>query len=179
MEDKTMKLVKKCLDDADFIWYYLAPLYSCTNHDVERVEKELGIIFPPEYIAHLTGEYPGIYIEASDEVWPKDIKGGAFWFFLHSIHTYTASDAQEDVEDEMRLIVEGKRFMQETGLHICPILKRVSDADVYCTDANGNIVQFSHEGFTTTTIEMDFWTLFEQELNELRKRKEMMVERNR
>lgn len=127
----------------------------------------------------LPGNFRASIIEASDEVWPKDIRGGAFWWFLHSIHTYTVSDAPEDVEDKMRLVVEGKRFMEETGLHICPILKRVSDADVYCVDEQSNIVQFSHEGFTTTKIEMNFWELFEQELKELQKRKEMMVEKNK
>ena len=80
MEDKTMQLVEQCLDNEDFIWYYLAPLNSCTKDDVKRVENELKVKFPKEYVAHLTGKYPGIYIEASDEVWPKDIKGGAFCF---------------------------------------------------------------------------------------------------
>lgn len=178
MEDKTMKLVETCLDDEDFIWYYLAPQNSCTIDDVNRAEKELGVKFPCEYRAHLMGEYPGIFIEASDEVWSKDIKGGAFWHFLHSIHTYTASLPNDEVEEEMRLVTTGKRFMEETGLPIVPIFRRLMDADVYCVDKQGDIVQFLHEEFTTKKVDMNFWELFEQELKELQKRKEMMIEKN-
>ena len=172
-----MQYVKQNLDDADFIWYYLAPLNSATLADVQRAEESLGIKLPQDYIEHLTGEYPGIFIEADENIWPRTFKGGAFWWFLHSVHTYTVSSAENDIEDEMRLEVAGKDFMQKTGLKAVPIFSVLADADVYCADENGKIVQYSHEENTLTDTGLTFWQLFERELKELQNRKEKMVEK--
>jgi hypothetical protein len=45
-------------------------------------------------------------------------------------------------------------------------------------DAQGDIVQFSHEGFTLTKTGLDFWALLERELKQLQAFKLKMVAYN-
>ncbi|MDR1409646.1 MAG: SMI1/KNR4 family protein [Oscillospiraceae bacterium] len=175
MEDRTLRLIETCVDTDDIDWFWLAPQNSCTRDDVRRVETELGVKLPDEYAAHLTGGLPGVFVIANDEIWPKTRRGGAFWMFMYALHTFTVSAGTEDVEDEMRLINAGRRFMEETGLKAVPILKWQLDADCYCANENGEIYSFSHETGELTKVELDFWALFERELCHLQENKVRMA----
>lgn len=170
--NKTIEYIEKNLTNADFMYYPLAP-NRITDTDIDDVEKELGIKFPNDYREHLLGSHPGILVEATDEVWPKSRKGGAFWMFLYGLQTYSAS---KESEDWMRLSIQGKKFMEETGLKAVPILKRSLDADFYCVDETSKIVQFFHEELILKEVNLSFWELFDQELKELELRKERMKE---
>jgi hypothetical protein len=178
MEDKTMKILGKYLDN-DFRVSPMAPNQSAIE-DVKLIENELQIKFPKEYIAHLLGEGAevlgerGLYIEVKEEIWPrpKQYDVGPFWSFLYGIHTFTPS---KESQDWMRLEFAGKQFIEETGIKAVPILKIIGDANVYCTNENGEIVQYNHEENIIERIGVDFWELFEKELSELKKRKEMKI----
>jgi hypothetical protein len=75
----------------------------------------------------------------------------------------------------MRLEFAGKQFFEETGIKAAPILKIIGDANVYCVNETGNIVQYDHEQNIVEETNMDFWQLFEKELSELKERKEMKI----
>jgi hypothetical protein len=181
MKDKTMGLLEKYLDNG-FRISPMAPDKS-TIHNINKIEKILGINFPEEYIAHLLGEGAevlgerGLYIEVKEEIWPRakayDI--GPFWSFLYGIHTFTAS---KESENWMRLEIAGKKFIEETGIKAIPILKIIGDANIYCVNENGKIVQYIHDENTIEEREMNFWELFEKELKELRERKDMKIKEN-
>ncbi|MDR1464732.1 MAG: hypothetical protein LBJ11_05465 [Oscillospiraceae bacterium] len=174
MADKTMQLVQDCVEENAIDWFWLAPLHSCTMDDVKAVETALGMRFPAEYAAHLTGEYPGIFLMANDDVWPKTRRGGAFWMFMYSLHTFTAAGPGDEVEEEMRLVNAGRAFMEDTGLKAVPILKWQLDADCWCVDEDGDIARFSHETGELTKTGLGFWELFERELRQLQTNAERM-----
>jgi hypothetical protein len=182
MEDKTMEILEKYLDK-DFRVSPMAPNKSTIN-DVNAIEQTLGIKFPQEYIAHLLAENAevlgerGIYIEVKEDIWPraKPYDVAPFWSFLYGIHTFTPS---KQSEDWMRLEFVGKQFYEETGIKAVPILKIVTDADLYCVNETGNIFQYHHEENELEEVKMDFWELFEKELKELKERKELKIKQNK
>ena len=171
LEDRTMEFVKAFDEDDDFMVYEMAS-EKCTEKNVTDVEKILGVKFPNEYKAHILGDVAGgVFVEVIEEIWPRKRGGGAAWMFFSGLHTFTPS---KDSDDWMRLEVVGNDFMKETGLKAVPILKILCDADVYCVNENGEIVQFCHEGFALTKVNMNFWELLDRELKALNERKEMM-----
>jgi hypothetical protein len=172
MEDKTLDLIKEFDEDKDFMIYPLTPEEcAVTLNDVEEIEKTLGVKFPDEYKAHILGKVPGMLVEVIEDIWPRQKGGGAAWKFFYELHTFTAS---KDSEDWMRLEIEGKKFIEENGLKAVPILKITHDADVFCVNEDGKIVQFKHEEGVLSEIKMNFWELLDYELKELKKRKEKM-----
>jgi hypothetical protein len=144
----------------------------------------LEIKFPEEYIAHLVAEGAevlgerGLYIEVKEEIWPraKPYDVGPFWSFLYGIHTFTAS---KESADWMRLEIVGKQFFEETGIKAVPILRIIGDANLYCVNKYAKIIQYDHEQNIVEEIGMNFWELFDRELNELKKRKEMKIKENK
>lgn len=182
MEDKTMEILKKYLD-GDFMVSPMAPNKS-TIHDITKIEKMLNIKFPDEYIAHLLAEGAevlserGVYIEVKEEIWPraKPYDVGPYWSFLYGIHTFTAS---KESADWMRLEIAGKQFINDTGIKAVPILQIIGDANPYCANEDGKIVQYDHEQNIIEEIKLDFWDLFERELKELKQRKEMKIKENK
>jgi hypothetical protein len=76
-------------------------------------------------------------------------------------------------EDWMRLEFVGEQFYEETGIKAVPVLKIIGDANLYCVNEAGKIVQYDHEQNIVEGIDLNFWELFEKELSELKERKEM------
>jgi hypothetical protein len=177
MEDKTWDLIKD-LDD-DFTFHRLVPK-ECTVKldDVEIIENKFGVKFPDEYKTHILGKIPGLILEVNENVWPRPKKNdiGPFWSFLYCIHTFSASN---ECADWLRLDYAGKQFIDETGIKAIPILEIIGDENVYCVDKDGKIVQYDHEQNTVKEIKLTFWKLFEREINELKKRKEMKIKTNK
>ncbi|HEY0965481.1 MAG TPA: SMI1/KNR4 family protein [Candidatus Saccharimonadales bacterium] len=154
--------------------------HASSVEDVRAIEKELGVKFPAEYVAHLTGggsegalEGKGVYIEVKEEFWPapKALDVGPAWTMMNGLQTYTAS---KDSEDWMRLESEGKAFMERTGIRAVPILKALGSSIVYCVDEEGKIGLFV-PGMDLRPVEGTFWDIFEQELKALAERKEKML----
>ncbi len=174
-EDRTLELMEKYLD-GDYKVSPMAP-YKSTIDDIKNIEKELGIAFPDEYIAHLLGENDeilgnrGVYIEVKEDIWrrPKLYDVAPFWSFMYGFHTFTAC---KESADWMRLDIEGKNFMEDTGIKAVPILKIVSDSNLYCVDENKQIVKYNHDENIVENTNMNFWEIFEFELQELSERKE-------
>jgi hypothetical protein len=75
----------------------------------------------------------------------------------------------------MRLEIVGKQFFEENGIKAVPILKIIGDANMYCVNRTGKIVQYDYEQNIVEEIDMDFWELFEKELKELKERKERKI----
>lgn len=178
MKDRTIELMKKYLD-GDYKVSPMAPFRS-TLQDIKDIEKELDINFPDEYIAHLLGKNDeslgdrGIYIEVKEEIWrrPKLYDVAPFWNFLYGFHTFTAC---KESDDWMKLEFVGKNFLTDTGIKAVPILKIVSDTNLYCVDENKQIVKYNHDENSIENTNMNFWEVFEFELKELKDRKELKL----
>lgn len=176
--DRTMELLQKYLD-RDYTLFPMAE-ESASTEDVAAIGNELGITFPAEYVAHLTGEGggaldgKGVFIEVKEEFWPapKALDVGPAWKTMNGLHTYTAS---KDSEDWMRLESAGKDFMARTNLRAVPILKIASNPNVYCVDEHGQIGQFFSDLGEIRPVDGTFWDIFERELKALAERKEQML----
>src|SRR5208283_72341 len=96
MSDKTTELLAKYLDQ-DFKVFPMAEK-PCTASDIGRIEKNFKIKMPKEYSEHICGEFPGLFVEVKEEVWPrpKPYDVGASWTFLFGIHSFTARSESPD-----------------------------------------------------------------------------------
>ena len=168
-EDRTEAILTKHLD-GDFQVFPMAESRTSLSQ-IERIGLRHGVRYPDEFAAHMCGRFPGIYVEVNESLWPRPKKFdvGPFWSFLYALHTFTSAP---ESEEWMRLDIVAESFQQKTGLIAAPILKVVGDADVYCVDAEGRLVQFDHELNELRPLDLGFWQLFDREVGELRARKE-------
>ena len=171
--DRTDEILSRHLD-SDFIVFPMAEDIA-TRAMVADVEQQVGVRFPTEYVSHVCGQFPGVYVAAKEEVWPRpepyDV--GPFWTFLFAVHTFTPLKTGLDW---MRLDVVAEQFQSETGLRAAPILKLKGDANLFCVDEAGSILGYDHELNTLSPSGIGFWDLFEREVTELVGRKNRLVE---
>jgi hypothetical protein len=167
--DQTEAILETHLD-GDFTVFPMAKTLQ-SSADVKNIGRKLGISYPPEFCAHIGGRFPGLYVEVKKEVWsrPKEYDVGPFWSFLYALHTYTSAT---DSVPWMRLDCAAETFRSRTGLLAAPVLRIVGDADLYCTNAQGQLVQFRHETNELEPVRLSFWQLLEREIRELRERKD-------
>jgi hypothetical protein len=172
LPDHTEAILGRHLD-ADFRVFPMAEERQ-TGTQVAAIARQRGVTYPPEYLAHVCGRFPGIYVEVKEEIWPRPevYQVGPFWSFLYGLHTFTSA---EESEPWMRLDREAESFQNESGMCAAPVLRIVGDADVYCVDARGRLVQFKHETNQLDPVGLTFWELFEREVRELRARKDRKV----
>jgi hypothetical protein len=134
------------------------------------IGKRYGVAYPEEFVAQLSGRFPGIYVEVKEDVWPRpklyDV--GPFWSFLYALHTFTPSP---ESEDWMRLDIAAEQFQEKTGIVAAPVLKIVGNPDMYCVDAEGKIVHYDHELNEVKPENRTFWELFDWQVAELKDRK--------
>jgi hypothetical protein len=167
-EDQTVEILDRHLD-ADF---RVSPMADTPTSlaQIKSIGKTFGVEYPLELAAHICGQFPGVFVEVKESVWPRpqayDV--GPFWSFLYAIHTYTS--ASESM-DWMRLDFAAASFQKRTGLPAAPILRRVGDANLFCVDAKGKLLQFDHEENTLDPVDLNFWGLFEREVADLKTRK--------
>jgi len=167
-EDRTEAILGKYLDD-DFIVFPMAE--ECARPEqVEEVGRRYGIPYPKEFIAHVCGRFPGMYVEVKETVWPRpklnDV--GPFWSFLSGVHTYTPVPGSEPW---MRLADAAGSFQEQTGLKAAPVLRIVGDRDLYCVDSGGVLVRFRHEESELEPVKSSFWEILDLEIRELSARK--------
>jgi len=165
--DRTVAILDRYLD-ADFRIFPMAEAAS-TIARIRAIEQEYGIRYPGEFVAQALGQFPGIYVEVKEEIWPRPeaLQVGPFWTF--STHETGYTPAAES-ESWMRLDTAAESFRQQ-GLAAAPILRVVGDADVYCATPSGGIARFQHETGELKPFQGGFWQLFEQEISALRDRK--------
>ncbi len=167
-EDQTEAILGRHLD-SDFRVFPMAETKT-TAAQIEAIGRKYGIAYPPELVAHICGRFPGMFVEVKEEIWPRPklYEAGPFWSFLYAVHTFTSAP---ESEDWMRLDSTAESFQSGTGLVAGPILRVVGDADLYCVDADGRLVQFDHEANSLEPIPLNFWQLLEREIAELHARK--------
>jgi hypothetical protein len=168
LEDRTETILGKYLD-GDFTVFPMAE-GNARSEQVEAVGVRYGIPYPPEFNAHVCGRFPGMYVEVKEAIWPRPKPNdvGPFWSFLYGVHTYTPISGSEPW---MRLADAAESFQKQTGLKAAPVLRIVGDADLYCVDSAGALVQFLNEEARLEPIKMGFWELLEREIRELASRK--------
>jgi hypothetical protein len=167
-EDQTEAILGRYLD-GDFHVFPMAETQT-SGVQIEAIGRKHGVKYPPEFAAHICGRFPGIYVEVKEAIWPRPklFNVGPFWSFLYALHTFTSAS---ESEDWMRLDAAAETFQRDTGFVAAPVLKIVGDADLYCVDGDGRLMQFRHELNEMQPVELDFWQLFEREIADLHARK--------
>jgi hypothetical protein len=168
-EDQTKAILDRHLD-GDFMVFPMADTPTSLNQ-IEVIAKKHGVIYPSELAAHICGHFPGMYLEVKEEIWPraKEYDVGPFWSFLYGLHSYTSAPASDPW---MRLDSAAEEFQKGSGLIAAPVLKILGDADLYCVDSRGQLVQYDHELNELQQVNLNYWQLLEREIAELCERKE-------
>ena len=166
--DRTSDLLGQHFD-ADFTAFPMAE-HTATREMVAEIGERCGVVYPPEFIAHVTGRFPGLYVAVKEEVWPRPrpLDVGPFWTFLYGVHSFTPVAASEDW---MRLDIAAERFKAQTGLSAAPVLRVIGDSNVFCISADGRLQEFDHELNSLTPLDLNFWDLLDRELAALADRK--------
>ena len=170
----TSRLQDKTKEILDSIWcddyYIIAARESAPSADyLRQFAKEHGVKFSDEYIAHSSNFYGGLYLEVKEEIWPRAGVGsvGPFWSFLYGIYTFAYSD---DAPEWLNINTMTAQF-SAMGHKVVPILKVISDSDVYCFNDQGEIVRWSHEEDIFNKFEGSFFDLLAFEVKELDERR--------
>jgi len=159
--------------DRDF-QCYAAHDQAPSRSQLKQVAAKYGCKLPDDFVAHSTGPLGGIYIEVNEEVWPraKEFDIAPFWSFLYGLHVFGLS---RDIQDWMNIDLAAAEFRQQTDHSLVPCLRVMGDADMYLFNAHGRIVRWSHETDELEPFAGGFFELFEQEVRELRQRKDRKV----
>jgi hypothetical protein len=171
-KDQTEEILNRYLD-RDF-YVAAAGKNAPTKERLKEVAARFGCSLPKDFIAHSTGRLGGIYVEVKEEIWPRPpaYAVGPFWSFLYAVFVYGLGD---EIPEWMNMELKAAEFEEATGHRLLPCLKRIGDADFYLFDEQGRIVQWNHESGELEPFDGSFFELFEQEIRELRERKDLKV----
>jgi hypothetical protein len=167
--DRTEELLRQHLD-RDFTVFPMAGTPT-SEAQIRTIEKTYRVKYPAEFVAHVLGQFPGVWIEVKEAIWPrpKEYDVTPFWSFLYGLHTCTSAPASEPW---MRLDTVAEEFEKMSGLKAAPILRIVGDANVYCATDTATIVRYNHEINKLEPVPGDFWQVLDREVRELRERKD-------
>ncbi len=170
--DRTRAILRKYLD-ADFTCM-VGEAGVTSAEQIEHLGHEIGCRFPSEFIAHCTGDLPGLYVEVKEEKWPRPklYEVGPTWSFQYGLFVYSLSS---DAPEWMQLVPALEEFRKRTGRALTPCFGIVGDADIYLFDSVGEIVRWNHETYETDPFGGSFFDLLEQEIKELRERKDLKI----
>jgi|GEM_PF-701298 len=163
------QLFDKYLDN-DFKAYF-DPKSSPSRKDFRNFEKKYSIALPRDFKDFSASPFGGAYIEVKETVWPrpKKYEVGPFWSFFYAFYVYSFS---KDCPQWLDIDIQAQEFTTKVNSDYIPFLRVVGNADVYCFDKSGRIVQWDHELEEFNYIDKSFNELLESEMVELRKRKE-------
>lgn len=144
-----------------------------SKKELKEFSLRYGVTLPPEFLAHASGYWGGLYLEVREEFWPRHKAGdvGPYWSFLYGLFVYALS---EEAPDWMQIKAAADEF-KEMGHQVIPFLKIVGDADVYCFDAMGRICRWSHEEDTFELYDGNFFDLLRYEFLELEDRRKQKL----
>lgn len=166
--DRTTEILESHLD-GDFKVFPMANR-AANRGDVVELESQYGFAFPSEFVLHLLGRFPGVYVEAKESVWPrpKALDVGPFWSFLYGVHTFTPCKSSNDW---MRIDLVADQIFEESGLRLIPVLKRVGDRNIMCFNSYGRLGEYWHETSEFKETDGTFWDVLEREVRDLVDRK--------
>jgi len=145
---------------------------SCTGSepgadDVAAFEETVGFGLPDEFREFTMSPLGGLYIEVREAHWPRprELDVGAFWSFLYGIKVFGIA---KDIPGWLDIRVQYRQMVESGVTGLVPFLQRVNDADRFCFDAAGRIVDWSHEEpDERRLVDSTFTELLMQEIRDL------------
>lgn len=146
-----------------------------SEDDVAAFEATVGFCLPEEFRAFTMSPLGGLYLEVLEALWrrPKEFDVGPFWSFLYGIKVFGIAEGIPELLD----IRVQHQEMKEAGVDgLVPFLQLIGDADCFCFNAMGDIVQWSHEDPAEhPIIDRTFSELLMDEIQNLEIRKECKI----
>lgn len=141
------------------------------NAEISAFESEFCVQLPKDFREFSLSALGGIYVEAKESVWPhpKQFQVAAFWTFLNGVFAFGFSPKAPEF---MSIRQQTTEFRSQTGSLMVPCLKILSNADIYCFSPDGKMHRWDHETEEFNPIAKSFAQLLDDELGELRKRKD-------
>lgn len=112
--------------------------------DVAAFERDCGFSLPAEFRQFTMSPLGGLYMEVREELWPRPSQYavGPFWSFLYAVKVFGISVG---IPDWLNLRAQFAAMRAEGFTDLVPFLQRECDANRYCFNPQGQIVQWDHE----------------------------------
>jgi hypothetical protein len=146
-----------------------------SEDDVAAFEASVGFPLPGEFREFTMSSLGGLYIEVREELWrrAKEFEVGPFWSFLYGIKVFGIA---QDIPEWLDIRVQYQEMKDSGVIGLVPFLQLVGDADCYCFDSSGTIIEWSHEEpDERRSLATTFSELLMQELEELEIRKQRKI----
>ncbi len=147
-----------------------------TDDDIVDFEREVGYRLPDDFREFTKSSLGGLYMAVREELWPrpKPYAVGPFWSFLYGLNVFGIAT---DIPDWLDIRVRWRQFRDQAWADLIPFLQRIGDADAYCFNTDGQIVEWSHdEPDERRVVDMTFPDLLLQEIHELDERKNRKIQ---
>ena len=134
-------------------------------------EKEFGVRLPGDFRELSLSKFGGFHIEVKESIWPRPeaYAVGPHWTFLYGFYVYGFG---KELDDWMEIGAQTRELRKETGCEIVPCLKVICEPDFYCFDSGGKLYQWDCELDGLNPVERSFLEMFEEEMRQLRERKD-------
>jgi len=140
--------------------------------DIAAFEATIGFRLPHEFRQFTMSPLGGLYMEVKEELWPRpklyDV--GPFWSFLYGLKVFGIA---EGIPEMLDIRVQTSRMAAAGFGHLVPFLQRIGDANQYCFNPSGQILDWDHEvPLESRVVDEPFSEVLLKEIRELEKRKE-------
>jgi len=143
--------------------------------DILAFESEIGFRLPEDFRQFTLSPLGGLYMEVRENLWPrpKMYDVGPFWSFLYGLKVFGIAST---IPEWLDIRNAYQKLRSEGFPDLVPFLQRVGDANRYCFQRGGGIVEWDHEEpDKREVLNTDFASLFMREIRELEERKDQKV----
>ncbi|QJE94732.1 SMI1/KNR4 family protein [Luteolibacter luteus] len=143
--------------------------------EISAFESEIGFALPDEFRELAIHPLGGLYISASEEVWPEPepYSVGPMWSFLRGLLVYSLSSA---APDWLHMRSAWQEMKNAGAGDLVPFLKILGDADPYCFTPEGKIVIWRHEDpENPEAVDMSFSEAVMHEIRALEERTQRKI----
>ena len=117
----------------------------------------------------------GLYMEVRESIWPrpKQYDVGPFWSFLYGLKVFGIA---AKIPEWLDIRIAYQKLSSEGFPELVPFLQLVGNANRFCFQRDGGIVEWDHEEpDKREVLDKDFASLFMREIRGLEKRKDQKV----
>ncbi len=146
-----------------------------SEDDVATFESVVGFRLPDDFRKFTMSSLGGLYIEVREDLWPRAKAGdvGPFWSFLYGIKVFGIA---EGIPEWLDIRAKYREFCDNEVSGLVPFLQLSGDANCYCFDSKGTIIEWSHEEpQERRPVLLSFSQLLMREIQDLEIRKQCKV----
>ncbi len=140
--------------------------------DIASFETEIGFRLPDDFREFTMSPLGGLYMEVRESLWPRaklyDV--GPSWSFLYALKVYGIAS---NIPEWLDLRQAYQKLRVEGHPDLVPFLQLVGEANRYCFQRGGGIVEWDHEQpDKRELLDLDFAALVMREIRDLEDRKD-------